>query len=88
MISLEATGHCHRASSCSNNIHWKHLCHVFIVNTLKMGAKQNDPPPNNNGGMTYQTAGKLLSKMIGYFVGGGGYIASNFLIDWLTLSIT
>jgi hypothetical protein len=36
-----------------------------------MGAKQNDPP-NNNGGMTYQTDGKLLSKMIGYFVGGGG----------------
>ena len=52
-----------------------------------MGAKQNDPP-NNNGGMTYQTDGKLLSKMIGYFVGGGGYIASNCLKDWLTLSIT
>ena len=28
-------------------------------------------PPNNNGGMTYQTDGKLLSKMIGYWGGGG-----------------
>jgi hypothetical protein len=52
-----------------------------------MGAKQNDPP-NNNGGMIHQTDGKLLSKMIGYFVGGGGYTASNCLKDWLTLSIT
>ena len=27
--------------------------------------------PNNNRGMTYQTDGKLLSKMIGHLVGGG-----------------
>ncbi len=70
---LEATGCRIRQLLWSDNIKGTYLPQfllmVYMVNTLKMGAKQKMAPTNNRG-MNYQTKEKDLNNLTEYFVGG------------------
>ena len=72
MAFIKATKRHHRASTCSDITQPDTPAPFNLDISSWKRAPVDTLAPNNNRGMTYQTDGKLLSKMIGHLVGGGG----------------